>query len=855
MSCPKKLLPYVGRVAPALASRVTDSASPRFGVVAFRDATSLLGRSLFFVALVLLSISTLALPASAKTAMQIYVESMQPGTNLGNTLDATPTETSWGQPLTTQNTIQQIAAQGFKSIRIPVTWFQHCGPAPTYTVDPAWMNRVQQIVDWSLQSGMKVMLNMHHDSAPLASFSTNHDALLAQYTAVWTQVATRFKDYPSDLMLEAINEPTFNNVDDATSIGYLNELESVFYHTVRNSGGMNATRPLVLPSLYTNTALNYLNPLKTFIVGLNDPNIIATVHYYGFWPFSVNNSGYTKFDSVSISHLQDSFDNAYNTLIADGIPVVCGEIGLLGPDNVERGEFLKYFEYVLSYMRSKTITHMLWDASSYFDRNTLQWKDPDLYALILQTLHGRASNADTDLVFVKGGAPVGDAYINLNLNGNSFVSLTDGMTTLSEGDAYKLQGSLLTIKGSYLAQYASGAFGEKTVLSVNVNSGPAWRIHVRNYNVPVASAGTGTIGGMNIPVAFNGDKLATMEAKYTDGSAAGSIFWNSYQGYNNDFVPNEWNNTITLPSAYFTAVHSGTINLAFHFWSGNIVRYQIDLGLRATAGGPDYTIYNDSLAAGWNNWGSWAPNDLGSTAQVHSGTKSISVSPGGWGALVLQNGGAAINTSIYHSLVFWIHGGATGGQKLGVGVIRNGSWQQGTAVPTPVANTWTKVQIPLTALSVEGASDITGIFIMDWSGNGDPTYYVDDIALSTSVAPNDLVVTGSNPMPSPLTITKGGFTLNRRTNTMVQTVTITNPTSSTISGPIYLILDSLSSTTSLTNATGMTSMTVPTPNPYITATSGGLAPNASVTVTLQFAVPAYGSISYSARTLSGGATP
>ena len=72
-----------------------------------------------------------ATPASAQTPMQFYVEAMQPGWNLGNTLDATPTETSWGNPLVTEEFIQQIAAQGFKSIRIPVTWDTYMGPMNT----------------------------------------------------------------------------------------------------------------------------------------------------------------------------------------------------------------------------------------------------------------------------------------------------------------------------------------------------------------------------------------------------------------------------------------------------------------------------------------------------------------------------------------------------------------------------------------------------------------------------------------------------------------------------------------------------------------------------------------------------
>ena len=76
----------------------------------------------------LLSLFAYVPSASAASNMQTYVSAMQPGWNLGNSLDATGAdETSWGNPVVTQAFIQQIAAQGFKSIRIPVTWMQHTG--------------------------------------------------------------------------------------------------------------------------------------------------------------------------------------------------------------------------------------------------------------------------------------------------------------------------------------------------------------------------------------------------------------------------------------------------------------------------------------------------------------------------------------------------------------------------------------------------------------------------------------------------------------------------------------------------------------------------------------------------------
>lgn len=70
---------------------------------------------------------------------------MQPGWNLGNTYDAIPDETSWGNPPVTRALLKKVRSQGFKSIRLPVTWGVHQGAAPDYTIDPAWTAKVRQV--------------------------------------------------------------------------------------------------------------------------------------------------------------------------------------------------------------------------------------------------------------------------------------------------------------------------------------------------------------------------------------------------------------------------------------------------------------------------------------------------------------------------------------------------------------------------------------------------------------------------------------------------------------------------------------------------------------------------------------
>src|SRR5579862_8561276 len=74
-------------------------------------------------------------------------------------------------------------------------------------------------------------------------------------------------------------------------------------------------------------------------------------------------------------------------------------------------------------------------------------------------------------------------------------------------------------------------------------------------------------------------------------------------------------------------------------------------------------IYDDALENGWQDWG-WAPHNYANPTPVHSGSFSVSISPGGWQGLYLHH--ASFDASGYKALTFWINGGETGGQLLQV---------------------------------------------------------------------------------------------------------------------------------------------------------------------------------------------
>lgn len=532
----------------------------------------------------LLPISSKASAAAPQSAIQSYVEAMQPGWNLGNSLDAVGAdETAWGNPRVTKELIQKIAAQGYKSIRIPVTWDSHIGGAPNYTIDAAYMNRVKEVTQWALDANLYVMINVHHDSwVWLSKMENNRDQTLARYNAAWTQIANAFKNSPDKLMFESVNEPRFTDggtTDEGKQQALLNELNNSFRNIVRSSGGGNATRPLVISTLEASPSQERMTATYNEIAKWNDKNIIATVHYYGFWPFSVNIAGYTTFNQEVQNDIAATFDNVYNTFVAKGIPVIVGEYGLLGFDKntgvIEQGEKLKFFEFFGQYLKQKQIATMLWDNGQHFSRTQYTWSDADLFNMIKASWSGRSATASSDLIYVKKGAAAQDKNVTLNLNGRTLSSLTVNGTTLQSGTDYTMSGSNLTFKASRLSQLtSSGSLGKSAVITAKFNGGADWKFNVVLYQTPKLSSASGTTASFSIPTAFNGDQLATMEAVYTGGGNAGPQNWTSFKEFETAFTPT--GNAIKLQPAFFNETNNGTVKLTFHFWSGEKVTYTIN---------------------------------------------------------------------------------------------------------------------------------------------------------------------------------------------------------------------------------------------------------------------------------------
>ncbi len=281
----------------------------------------------------------------------------------------------------------------------------------------------------------------------------------------------------------------------------------------------------------------------------------------------------------------DVFSRAYDTFVSKGIPVYMGEYGTLSyPDytkpynTVEPGEALKYFELLGYEARINHVTTALWDAGSFVNRNTFQPRDPELFSLIQSSWKTRSGTAASDQLFVPKSGPVTAQTIGLNLNGTTFKGLSAGGWTLVKGRDYAINGDQLTLTAATVARLAgSQAYGVDSTLAVRFSTGVPWNINVITYGPVTQVNATGdTTNALTIPTQFNGDVLATMEAKYADGSGAGPASWTTYQQFGYAFTPDSVGNAITMTPAFLNAINDGVpVTLTFYFWSGAKTTYTV----------------------------------------------------------------------------------------------------------------------------------------------------------------------------------------------------------------------------------------------------------------------------------------
>ena len=356
---------------------------------------------LLFICALLMSSTSWAAFENAKDA----VKNMGVGWNLGNTLDAAnwdgkdgwnfaspeDHETFWGQPITKPELIKMMAEAGFNTIRVPVTWFQEMDKDGK--VDAKWMKRVHEVVDYVIDNGMYCILNVHHDTGAegnhwLIASMDNYKKTQERYEYLWKQIAEEFKDYDQHLLFEAYNEMldeknTWNEPLDKTD-GYnaINSYAKSFVTTVRNTGGNNKERNLVVN---TYSASSMPNAMKNLDLPEETGHIIFQLHSYPNWQ--------------SKSNAKNEIDNLISNIksnLLNRAPVIIGEYATFTtwPSNIDyydtdREVALYAMDYLIQETKSAGIGTCYWMGMSDGAYRTLPvFHQADLAQTLIKAYYG-----------------------------------------------------------------------------------------------------------------------------------------------------------------------------------------------------------------------------------------------------------------------------------------------------------------------------------------------------------------------------------------------------------------------------------------------------------------------------------
>lgn len=121
--------------------------------------------------------------------------------NLGSALEA-PNEGEWGYRVRRADLVR-LKEAGFDTIRLPVRWSVHADAEPPYTIDPDILSRVDEIVGWSGEIDLQLIINVHHYEL----LNEDPDTHEPRLEAIWEQLSARYVDAPDNVIFETINEP------------------------------------------------------------------------------------------------------------------------------------------------------------------------------------------------------------------------------------------------------------------------------------------------------------------------------------------------------------------------------------------------------------------------------------------------------------------------------------------------------------------------------------------------------------------------------------------------------------------------------------------------------------------------
>lgn len=271
---------------------------------------------------------------------------------------------------------EAIKDAGFGTVRVVLFTFRHLDE--NGVLDPAWLEKLDWVVETGKKHGLVVILDVH-DFDDCAKDMASCAPRLEQ---VWSQLATRYADEPNSLVFELLNEPHGQLDADAW-----NALFPKLLGTVRAS---NPTRNVIIGPVGWNS-FRHLDELE---LPEDDRHLIVTFHYYE--PFDFTHQGaswvgpeFSGLKDVSfgtqeqIARIGEDFDVVKAWSLKHDRPILLGEFGAY--DKAPMDGRVLWTETVARAAEERGFARAYWQFSSDFllyDFKKKAWVEPILRAVI-----------------------------------------------------------------------------------------------------------------------------------------------------------------------------------------------------------------------------------------------------------------------------------------------------------------------------------------------------------------------------------------------------------------------------------------------------------------------------------------
>ena len=276
-----------------------------------------------------------------------------------------------------QSHFAEIRSGGFDFIRVNLHAFRHMDAKNQ--LQPAFLERLDWIVENATAAGLSVILDEHDFNG----CSSDVPLCRARLAAFWSQVAPRYRDAPPTVLFELLNEP-HDKLDAET----WNDLYPDILAIVRQT---NPTRRVIIGP----TQWNSREKLETLELPANDPNIIATFHYYDPFRFTHQGAswveemktvkGVTWGSEADRAQLAADFDKVAAWAKANNRPVLLGEFGAYDRSGTPMAMRAAYTEAVAREAERHGFSWAYWQFDSDFilwDMAKKGWVEPIHKALI-----------------------------------------------------------------------------------------------------------------------------------------------------------------------------------------------------------------------------------------------------------------------------------------------------------------------------------------------------------------------------------------------------------------------------------------------------------------------------------------